>query len=140
MHSPSINTVLHITAVEGYFKIITSLNMHTTVWRRTTQYKGAFFCWSKHSITSIITCCYAAWMSYYSKQSSNTKYSHCCYYYYYYYYHHHQARTRLKVWFLYALKGLMTNVGSNSKCQFDIATTLQCATGLEMNNTYWLVK
>jgi len=31
MHNPSINIVLHIIAVEGYFKIITSLNMHTTV-------------------------------------------------------------------------------------------------------------
>jgi len=37
MHNPSINILLHITDVEGYFKIITSLNMLTTVWRRTTR-------------------------------------------------------------------------------------------------------
>jgi hypothetical protein len=30
MHNPSINILLYITTAEGYFKLITSLNMHTT--------------------------------------------------------------------------------------------------------------
>jgi len=47
-----------------------------------------------------------------------------------------RSEQELKVQFLYALKGLMTNVANKNKCQFDIATILQCAKGLEMNNTY----
>jgi hypothetical protein len=43
MHNPSINIPLHITAAEGYFKIITSLYMHTTGLKKDNLILECFF-------------------------------------------------------------------------------------------------